>query len=67
MGEGDGVIKVMGESEVMNVNVPGPWRTLGPWGNVRSCEVRGERVARLRRERAGAVGDFGAAGERAER
>ena len=67
MGEGDGVIKVMGESEVMNVNVPGPWGTLRPWGNVRSCEVRGERVARLRRERAGAVGDFGAAGERAER
>ena len=44
MGEGDGVTKVMGESEVRNVNVPGPWGTLGPWVNVRSCEVRGERV-----------------------
>ena len=41
MGEGDGVIKVMGESEVMNVNVPGPWGTLGPWGTcgVVRCEV----------------------------
>ena len=42
MGEGDRVIKVMGEGEVVNVNVNvllGPWGTLGPWGNVRSCEV----------------------------
>ena len=40
MGEGDRVIKVMGEDEVVNVNVLlGPWGTLRPWENVRSCEV----------------------------
>ena len=41
MGEGDRVIKVMGEGGVVNVNANvnvllGPW---GTFGNVRSCEV----------------------------
>ena len=36
MGEGDRVIKVMGEGEVVNVNVLlGPWETFGAVG----CEV----------------------------
>ena len=37
MGEGDRVIKVMGEGEVVNVNanvnvLPGPWGTFGAMG-----------------------------------